>query len=84
MIESPLANKRHVVPLTHQLFGQIGDDAFGPAIQARRHAFDQWGNLSNSHGNSDPPAGYSYLNRAAAAKFRRVHERAAGDVLTIE
>jgi hypothetical protein len=41
--------QRHVVPELHQFFGQIGDDPLGAAIQARRHALHQGGDLRNTH-----------------------------------
>ena len=39
----------HVVALAHQLFGQVGDDTFGSAIESRRHAFHQRRNLRDFH-----------------------------------
>jgi hypothetical protein len=45
----PAGEQRDLMPLLHKLFGQVGDDAFGPAIQLRRHAFTQRGDLSDTH-----------------------------------
>ena len=41
--------ERHIVAQRHQLLGQIGDDALGPAIEFRRHAFGQGRNLGDLH-----------------------------------
>jgi hypothetical protein len=45
----PAGEQRDLMPLLHELFGQVGDDAFGPAIQLRRHAFTQRGDLGDAH-----------------------------------
>ena len=41
--------QRDVVPEAHERVGQVGDDALGAAVCFRRHAFDQRGNLCNTH-----------------------------------
>src|SRR5215831_4733573 len=42
--------KSDVMPLPHQFLGEVGDDAFGAAIEARGHAFDEGSDLSYFHG----------------------------------
>ena len=42
--------QRHVVTLPHQLLGQIGDDALGASVKARRAAFVQGSDLRDFHG----------------------------------
>ena len=41
--------QRHLVALTHQLFGQIGNDPLGAAIKLRRAALVQGRNLRDPH-----------------------------------
>jgi hypothetical protein len=41
--------ERHLVALRHQLFRQIGNDPFGTAVEARRAAFGERGNLGDLH-----------------------------------
>jgi hypothetical protein len=36
--------------LPHEFLGKVGDDAFGAAIEARGHAFDEGSDLSYFHG----------------------------------
>ena len=39
----------HLVAEPHELLGQVRDDALGAAVQLRRHALEERGNLRNSH-----------------------------------
>ena len=41
--------QRHVVALTDQLFGQIGDDPFGAAVEPGWHAFVEGRDLGDFH-----------------------------------
>ena len=43
--------QRHVVAELDQLFGEIGDDALGAAIEPRRDALDQRRDLGDLHGS---------------------------------
>ena len=44
--------QRDLVPQPHQLFGQVGDDTLRAAVQLRRHALIQRGDLCDSHDDS--------------------------------
>ena len=50
------------MPPPHEFFGQIGNDPLGPAVEARRAAFGEWGDLGDLHrrfsfrGLADGPA----------------------------
>jgi hypothetical protein len=35
--------------LADQFLGQIRDDAFGSAVETRRHAFGEWSDLRDFH-----------------------------------
>ncbi len=39
----------NVMPLPHQLFGQIRDDPLGAAVEPGRHTFNQRGDLRDLH-----------------------------------
>ena len=41
--------QRDVMPLPHQLFGQVRDDALGAAVELWRHTFNERCDLRDSH-----------------------------------
>ena len=45
----PACEQRHVVPLTHEFFGEPGNHPFRTAIELWGYGFGQWRHLSNSH-----------------------------------
>ena len=61
----------HVVTLPHQLLGQVGDDALGASVQARRAAFVQGSDLRDFHGGSPALPGVQTGNSATRNSFLR-------------
>src|SRR6266851_1693946 len=41
--------KRHLVPLTYQFFGQVGNNSLGSTVELGWNAFIKWRYLGNSH-----------------------------------
>ena len=39
------------MPLLHEFFGKVGNDAFCAPVELRRHAFVKWSDLSDPHGD---------------------------------
>src|SRR5688500_18490748 len=67
--------QRHLMPLTHELFGQVGDDALCTTVKPGRHAVEKWRYLCNPH-----LVGVRWLRRAASpgthcASCRRIRVR---------
>src|SRR5690349_6477366 len=60
----------HLMTLADELVGKVGDDAFGPAVEPRRHAFNQRRNLRNLHERS--PYAYLAPSRGAAQESVRL------------
>src|SRR5262249_4110059 len=46
----PARKERDLMPLRHEFLGEVGDRAFGAAIKARGHTFDEGSDLSYFHG----------------------------------
>ena len=45
----PAGKQGHLVALTDQLLGEVGDHALGAAVIWGRHTFEEQGNLSDPH-----------------------------------
>ena len=63
----PAGEQRDIMALRHQSLGEIADDSFRASVEARRHAFDQGGNLRNSHWLGPP----SWSGRSDTRLYRR-------------
>ena len=50
----PAREERNAVTATDELLGQIRDDALRAAVVVRRHTFEEWSDLSNTHSSETP------------------------------
>ena len=65
----------HVVPLTHQLLRQVGDDAFRAAIQFGGDALIERGHLRDSHLSHSFPR--HFLHEMSLANSSEVRRKAS-------
>ena len=64
----PARKERHIVSKPDKFFRQVGNDPFGAAVETRRNAFYQRGNLCDFHNDIYFPP--TITNACSAAKFR--------------
>ena len=68
----PARKERHIVAMPDKFFRQVGNDPFGAAVETRRNAFYQRGNLCDFHNDIYFPP--TIINACSAVHdYKRVH-----------